>query len=429
MVRVVPCNSRSTPARLLLIMKDSDLVEKHETLLTKKQSKRTMVRDAALGSLLAGLMVPFSIGLVRSLDQTGLSVYSPADWRYMAGRSFFDNTWLTWLTDYMLVALMAWCGSRMLSAELITGSSSSSHGTEGTKHSIEDLSVLRSLLRRFSFAGALMFLLYGASVLFGGIAHHTQRSLDQRNSGMFRALWILCVGTVSAASGAQGYLGVILRRLHELLSSCGGGKYCDEKTLDRQLWARRITSFDSPVFWMAYAATMTLCVASGAFSFQRPAADIFAVGVTQFPGTVYLAVSAWLGLGEMILQEEEKRKKLSSNTALQRLKEQVRAVWSRPEFRGSLGTIAFFFVLNSPLIVLYPLLVWTGWPLGVVNLLLHTWLAVAWTGQYVGLEKARQMMLALGSEKRDAELGASVVRASVTTMGSTGSAASMGAAS
>jgi hypothetical protein len=110
-------------------------------------------------------------------------------------------------------------------------------------------------------------------------------------------------------------------------------------------------------FWIAYAICVTAIVVAGGFSFQRPACDIFFVGITQFPSTFFIMLILYAGL-----------QKYGS------IHPGVRA-W------GCVG-----FILNAPLLPLYPLLVqYTDWSLGFINTLLHTWLLIAWTSQGLAL--------------------------------------------
>jgi hypothetical protein len=109
----------------------------------------------------------------------------------------------------------------------------------------------------------------------------------------------------------------------------------------------------------------TAVVIGGGFSFQRPACDIFIAGITQFPSTFYLMYIFTFGLS-------------ASMPTVQR--------WAR-----IVGVIGF--ILNAPLLPMYPLLVqYTDWTLGSVNTLLHTWLLVAWSMQGIALRHVGQAL-------------------------------------
>ena len=64
---------------------------------------------------------------------------------------------------------------------------------------------------------------------------------------------------------------------------------------------------------------------------------------------------------------------------------------SLPKWARIAGVLGF--ILNAPLLPLYPLLVqYTSWSTSRINTLLHTWLLVAWALQGISL---RQVELAL----------------------------------
>ena len=166
---------------------------------------------------------------------------------------------------------------------------------------------------------------------------------DSRNSTSFRLLWIVCVGTVALASGFMGAVGGELVRLRNL------------KPLP-----------DIPdSFWISYAVAIAGMVAAGCFSYQRPACDIFIVGITQFPSTVYITLA--------LLQFDATRSTRRSVDG---------TMWWR--LLGMAG-----FLLNAPLLPLYPILVqYTDWSLASVNTLLHAWLTVSWSMQGISMYHA-----------------------------------------
>jgi hypothetical protein len=162
---------------------------------------------------------------------------------------------------------------------------------------------------------------YMVSVLCGGLAHQFIVTVEQQNSWLFRLLWTFCVGSVALASTMQGVI----------------ASYFDRRHLS--------------LFWYVFGITTTLTVAMGFFSYQRPACDIFIVGTTQFPSTAYLILAA------------------------SRYHYQIQS-------RLPVATIVAAFLLNAPLLPLYPVLVQcTHFSLGMINTILHTVLLISWSMQ------------------------------------------------
>lgn len=180
---------------------------------------------------------------------------------------------------------------------------------------------------------------YMLSVLAGGVAHQFYTTLEMRNTWHFRALWTVCVGLVCFASTFMGSIGAeIVRHDH----------------------VRDLTTIPCVPewFWVAFGTFTTgVCVAGG-ISFQRPACDIFIAGITQFPSTFYMMVILTFGLPTHPL----------------------------PKWARVLGVTGF--ILNAPLLPMYPLLVqYTNLSLAAVNTLLHTWLLTAWGLQGLALRQ------------------------------------------
>jgi len=187
---------------------------------------------------------------------------------------------------------------------------------------------------------------YLLSVLAGGVAHQFYTTLESRNTLTFRFLWTVCVGTVTLASSFMGAIGSELVR-HDL-----------DKGLD-------FLPLLPEWFWVAFGSfTTSVCIAGG-ISYQRPACDIFIAGITQFPSTFYMMVIFAFGLPTRPVPK-----------------------WAR--IVGFLG-----FILNAPLLPMYPLLVqYTNLSLAAVNTLLHAWLFVAWGMQGLALRSVGQAIVA-----------------------------------
>lgn len=183
--------------------------------------------------------------------------------------------------------------------------------------------------------GRGLFYMYALSVTCGGLAHQFYTELEQRNTWTFRLLWTICVGSVTAASGFMGSLAT------ELLDR--------EKEIHKEQHCHILPRVPHS-FWIAYGTTTTLVCLVGGISFQRPACDIFIAGITQSPTTFYMMALLYFNFPAL------------SNLS---------------RWMGIVG-----FILNAPLLPMYPLLVqYTTLSLGAVNALLHSWLLMGWGSQ------------------------------------------------
>lgn len=296
---------------------------------SKRNSKRlvrqsTSLSEAGLhatsGSLVSFAVVLFSIYFPFLLAPWAASeTYHPAFYTYARAISHFDNTAWTYGTDYLLAFVMMVL--------------------------ILNINCSRSLSKTHAWRSRGLLGCYALSVTAGGLAHQFYTELEQRNTWHFRALWTVCVGSVTAASAFMGPIGTeLVSHEDELLS---------------------ILPVIPEFFWLAFAVCATLVVVAGGMSFQRPACDIFIAGITQFPSTFYMMSIFALGLPTHPIPK-----------------------WTRVV--GVLG-----FILNAPLLPLYPLLVqYTNWSLASVNTLLHTWLMVAWGLQGLALRRIEQSLVA-----------------------------------
>jgi hypothetical protein len=123
----------------------------------------------------------------------------------------------------------------------------------------------------------------------------------------------------------------------------------------------------------------------GGFSFQRPACDIFVVGITQFPSTFYMMLVLLYGFDSH-----------TQNVATLKSDHPVVVITlsNRMKYIACCG-----FILNAPLLPLYPILVqYTNWSLGCINTLLHTWLLMAWTCQGMSLRQIGLQMMSIYHE-------------------------------
>lgn len=204
---------------------------------------------------------------------------------------------------------------------------------------------------------ASLLLGYCASVTAGGYAHQNYITLESRNSLSFRLLWTICVGTVTAASCSMGMSGSeVIRRFQSDPNCCPH--------------LRKVPVVPESFWWTLGLAITAVC-ALGGMSFQRPACDIFIAGITQTPSTFYLMIFFFL------------------------------VKHPRVQFHGKVvGFVGF--ILNAPLLPMYPLLVqYTDLSLASVNTLLHCWLCVAWSMQGYSL---RHMIQALVADREELDL-------------------------
>ena len=277
--------------------------------------------------------------------------YKPAHWHYDEDDTHFDNSAWTWGTDYWLTAAMLFLAGRCLTATP-TGR-------------INDPAAANSYQLRIR--SATLLVLYGISTLAGGYAHHNYHGIDDLNTTSFRVLWSICVGTVTSAGAAMLWIGSELCRQYHA-NVCSTEIMFRIPTIPRWFCAA----------WGFYITG--LCVL-GEMSYKRPACDIFVAGTTQTVPTAYmvalLAAHRWTG-----------GRKTDDHPvhACDRIQMKYRIIY----YAG--------FLLNVPLLPMYPLLVqYTDWSLGAVNTLLHAWLTVSWGMQGFSL---RHFCIALSADKK-----------------------------
>jgi hypothetical protein len=273
--------------------------------------------------------------------------YVEARYEYKEGETHFDNSPLTYVTDYLLFIAMASAAYDMY--KLSTLKTSCYH--------------LKNICR----ATCGLLTCYATSVLCGGLSHQFFTSVALLNTWAFRFLWIMCVGTVTAASGFIGAVGSYIA-LHF--------RQQQQRKRDKDIGLKRQGSAIMDIliaptyFWVLFALYLTLACVCGEMSFHRPACDIFVAGTGQFPPTFYLLL--------MLLTSPSKGAVIS---------------------KGLRAMFLIAFLLNSWLLPAYPELLETGLPEGYVNFLLHTNLFVAWGLQYVAIKElcVTQMSLSASS--------------------------------
>lgn len=300
--------------------------EKSLTTLGSRSMLATMLTFGqwfSMGLVTAAAVSAFSIELPFVLAPWAAEqTYRTAFYQYDPLHSFFDNTAWTYGTDYGLSVIMT-----SLGLWIVSGLPSSS-------------------TRALRWLSAFLLWSYAISVTAGGIAHQFYFTTEQRNTLGFRALWALCVGSVTTASGWMGCIGSELLRQLAIEEK---GLFSQQRPI--LLPSRKLVVPVIPEgFWIGFGLGATLICMLGFMSFQRPACDIFVAGTTQVVSSVYMmAVVGW-------------------------------SFRNHPYIRGSFRVVGVIsWILNAPLLPLYPLLIqYTDWSLAQVNTFLHCWLLVAW---------------------------------------------------
>ncbi|KAL7569937.1 hypothetical protein ACA910_008597 [Epithemia clementina (nom. ined.)] len=309
------------------------------------------------GTLLSVVFVVFATYFPFILaPMAAKATYQHASFNYNAEWSHFDNTFWTWGTDYFLalaMGILIWSFPSTKRPKQEASSSTTCEPSFSHVHTIRSQGMLWCYL---------------LSVLAGGLAHQFYTTLESRAHWSFRLLWTICVGTVTAAPGFMGSVATELSHIDRETRGFGSNNSSSVKQRSGSLWTYdrngMIILPSIPTwFWTGFAICSTLIVAFGGMSFQRPACDIFVAGITQSPSTFYVMAMFGVGLVQYPI----------SNVT---------------RFMGAIS-----FILNAPLLPLYPLLVqYTDWSLGTVNLFLHTWLLFSWSMQGLSL---RQVAIAL----------------------------------
>lgn len=315
----------------------------------------------------------FSLNLAIYMSEAGRKTFIPAHYDYNEQFTFFDNTFWTYGTDYILGLLMLfgaykcyYAGTSRCNEQKNTSlaPSSKQNASQCKTMMANDTNLEHHVkpmhLRRKS---AALFISYAISVFAGGYAHQTYLTLESMNTTSFRVIWTICVGSVTMAGGFMGMIGTEMGR-NFLHSSA----VCDD--------SRYSPPIIPDYLWYIYGAYMTLVCALGGISYMRPACDIFVAGTTQFIPTMYCELMLLSARWKQSCPKEVKQKVESavSDTIICVVPKMYR-------YSYIIG-----FILNAPLLPSYPLFVqYTQLPLGIVNALLHTNLTFAWGMQSVGL--------------------------------------------
>lgn len=119
--------------------------------------------------------------ITQKNDEDGRPTYEYAGFKYPQ-HAKFDNTWLTWSTDY-LISLTLYVISLYIYR-------------------------LKSAHERLKKLILILLALYGGSTLLGGMAHHMYSGdTDQLNGTAFYVMWVAVLGCTAFAGGVQGLIG------------------------------------------------------------------------------------------------------------------------------------------------------------------------------------------------------------------------------
>ena len=328
-----------------------DRQNNHRERVQEKKPQPTIFKNVlyiALWFLVTYVSKAFSKFLCIHQSQAGKLAFIPANYQYDDEYTYFDNTFLTYGTDFMICAMMLFASYKCYSTHVALG-----------------------------YKGCALFGSYAISVFSGGYAHITFLTIDSLNTFTFRLWWIFCVGTVTAAGGFMGMCG------SEIIS------YFRSSTSNERRFRIGLTVPDS--LWWIYGGFMTIMCIIGEISYKRPACDIFVAGTTQFLPTVCCALSLLsIRWNDAIPLVEGSLSGSSTPTeTTSALSRKVRVCF----YVGFLG--------NAPLLAIYPFLVqYTNLPLGVVNALLHSNLTMAWGLQAWSVYQVSLMMKAAQMGKK-----------------------------
>lgn len=315
----------------------------------------------------------FSKFLCIHQSQAGAKTFLPASYTYSNPDTYFDNTILTYGTDYLICLFMTYASYKCC--------------TMGLYHGIP-----------LGYKASALFACYAISVGTGGYAHYTFRTIDSLNTNLFKFWWICCVGTVTLAGGFMGMC------CTDILTFFGNM----EKRFD-------LYHIVPHSLWWIYGIYMTWVCITGEISYKRPACDIFVAGTMQFVPTVLCELSLLsLRWKDAIPFMEGLSTTISTTTSnndntQQEQQQQPHEITRKVRILFYIG-----FALNAPLLPLYPIYVqYTNLSLGVVNALLHLNLTVAWGLQSWSLY---QICLAMKSMKSTVTIDTSTTTGSKTSI-------------
>ena len=322
-------------------------------------------------------MIQFAVQLPFVLvPAAAIPTYVWAHYQYRMSESQFDNTIWTYGTDYCLAYCMMYLIRIIPYHHQQQQQQQNNNKSPNEKHHVTTTTTASFDTTAYYTRGLLGS--YMISVLAGGVAHQTFTTVQDQNTIAFRCVWTICVGAVAMASA---FMGAAATSLYQYDRSILSTTSPHQKTV----WSVSQYVPLIPVsFWYLYALGITTFVMIGGFSFQRPACDIFVVGITQFPSTFYMMLVLYT-FGGRNCSSSSSSKSVSTDAVSTSGDNEL--VVPSVVLSNRMKTLACCgFILNAPLLPLYPILVqYTNWSLGGINTLLHTWLLVAWTCQGMSL--------------------------------------------
>lgn len=302
--------------------------------------------------------------------------FIPAYYQYDAENTYFDNTFLTYGTDFIIGFFMSYASYKCYSTRVPLG-----------------------------YKASALFGCYAISVFCGGYAHYTFLDLESLNTMVFRLWWIACVGTVTAAGGFMGMCGSDVSKFFLQKLKLQEEKQNGQCTVNVNIVQKRFPFswiIVSDSLWWYYGIFMTVICIMGEISYKRPACDIFAAGTTQFIPTVCCELSLLSIRWKDAIPLLEGKTKTSSTTETTTTDLESHYINKKVRILFYIG-----FLLNAPLLPSYPMLVqYTNLSLGVVNALLHlnltfAWGMQAWSLYHICLVMKRCKGLVMEQEKKN----------------------------
>lgn len=314
--------------------------EQLRTAVKELQAQTRMPQKDVLWAAALPFLLGFNLALSRLFPPltavfSGSQLYTSA-WFSYSSSTKFDDSILTWGTDYLIALVMG------VFTILICMAKGPRNGA-------------------LVVASALLIGSYNLSTFAGAIAH--QFLSTALNTINFRVVWSVCVTCVAAAGGFMGAAASEIAKLQTPPLSLAlepPAQDPDQQENEKSSKSKQV-NYVLPVIphfvWISYSTFLSFLNLVGFYSMKRPACDIFLVGVTQAFPTAYLVLA-------LFAQKSWKHLGLTK--------------WTRRIF--VVGAL-----LNIVLLPAYDLFAFLQLPLGVVNLILHTTLLLSWGSQAFGL--------------------------------------------
>ena len=361
--------------------------------ITSTSMPSLKISTIILWSILTYISKEFSLFLPRFHSKAGADTFISASYNYDDELSFFDNTILTWGTDYAICIIMLFAVYQCFNATSNNNNGiNNNNDDDNNNDTSKGIQLNRSKSKALRIKASLLFFSYAISVFAGGSAHYIfTEGTDQRNTTLFRIWWTICVGSVTAAGGFMGACG---SEIYLLLNH--------SQASDR---VRFRMGYIHDFLWVIYGGFLTYVCIMGEISYQRPACDIFVAGTSQFIPTAYCVLTVlsvrWKDAKEVLegqlplqlqlmtpAEEEDGDAAIAGADAVKEIQRGYRYIFY----------IGFF--LNAPLLPTYPAFVqYTSLSLGMVNAIMHMNLTIAWGMQAWSLRHVCQALNLMGVEQ------------------------------